>query len=269
MTRRRSVLLIIVAVAAACASVTVPADPTDVSVLRATVNGRDAIAVDDHDIAPPRAMVRWWSFFGGEGGVAFLEDRTLCTRRPRSTFGISIVAERYAANDEIDIDFMKIDFAAAEERALEQGIALNAGETWLLTNPKLLPLATRAATALADARLVRRARIGVIDDDSYGRGVRLLLLPDGPPTSVTDALPLTIAGPVVADAGAALHVLLNGPETTGGVVFDGLEVTVSHGDVVRHWQAPREAFTERDAVWLSTLQHVASAIERGCLLSDP
>jgi hypothetical protein len=258
-----------------CACATTAAPPTDsgtieVVVLRPTVKGRavDAAAVDDAVLATALASVRWWSYFEGSGSVHFLPDQTVCTRSPRSVWGIAIPAHRYGSTEEFSLELMKLDVAAAETAALEADVALEDAEAWLLVDEARVNEATSAARALMAAAQFRVVRVGVTAHAEKTSSVRLLLLPQGRIDVVTDTLPLRTVGPGLTSVADRLHVLAAGPASGNAQVMDGLSVVVDVDGAVVTWQAPGPRAAPADAAWLAALAEVMSAGDRGCALSQ-
>jgi hypothetical protein len=253
----------VVCVCAGCASVggDVAVHDVDVQMLRPTVGGLpvDAVVVDDTNL---QASVRWSAPFGGSGAVLFFADRTLCSRGAAAPAGLSITAARYGSGNDVDVEMMKLDVAAAEEQALDADIDPATAEAWLVVDASSIDDAQRAAHAL---RNVRPVHIGVVEKANASSTVRLLLLPPGPPVLVTDTLPVSIQGPAV-DVVSALRVLSGGPEPDAHLVTDTVTVAVSLGEHTTTWAAPSTS-SARTAAWSSAFHTMTSAIERGCTVS--
>lgn len=259
-----------------CGCATTAAPSTDsgtieVVALRPTVKGRvvdvDTAAVADDVLATAVASVRWWSYFEGSGSVHFLPDQTVCTRSPRSVWGIAIPAHRYGSTEEFSLELMKLDVAAAETAALEADVALEDAEAWLLVDEARVREATSAARALMAAQQFHVVHVGVTAHTEKTSSVRLLLLPKGRIDVVTDTLPLRTAGPPVTGVADRLHVLAAGPASGNAEVMDGLSVVVDVDGSAATFAAP-SAPSPADAAWLAALAEVMSAGDRGCVLSQ-
>lgn len=242
--------------------------------LRPTVGGRELLGNEVVPGASPpsesraHAGVTWNAAPDGGGSVLFFGDSTVCVRRERQ-LGFEIDGAKYDASTDVGANLIHVDLLGAEARALEAGLDLARVTPWLLIGDVSVgrpqaaeEAAVHAAKQIVASGFANLVYIATLHGDSTPE-MRLVLLPPDGSAFITDRMDATVVGPRITALPGDLRQLLDGPETSQRASH-GLVVTIWVAGDNRVWTAPGVHRTANDERWLVALEHVLSAIERGC-----